>query len=186
MATTSITTGSIGQIAQQTGMSIAESFLAADVIVLVDVSGSMDARDSRGNQRRYDVACLELARLQRDLPGKIAVVAFSTSVQFVPGGIPPFLAAGTALDEALEFVQPADGTVKFIVISDGCPDDERRALSIAGKFTSKIDTVYVGPESDRFGADFLARLAAASGGKAVKADRATELAETVEKLLIGA
>jgi Mg-chelatase subunit ChlD len=185
MTTTSITTGSIGQVAQATGMSIAKSFLSADVIVLVDVSGSMDAHDSRGGKRRFDVAVDELAKLQRDLPGRIAVVAFSTSVQFVPGGIPPFLAAGTALDEALEFVQPADGTVKFIVISDGCPDDERRALNIAGKFESKIDTIFVGNEMDLGAANFLQRLASASGGKSVKAGGAAELAETVEKLLIG-
>lgn len=186
MVTNAIVTGSLGAIAQRDGMSIAESFLSADVIVLVDVSGSMDSPDSRGGRRRYDVACEELARLQRDLPGKIAVIAFSSWPEFVPGGVPPFQCGGTDLAGALRFVQPADGTVKFIVVSDGQPDSVSECLKIAASFQSTIDVVYVGPEGDRTGALFLEQLARAAGGKFVKADRATELAERVETLLLGA
>lgn len=183
---TAIVPGSIGAIAQRDGISIAESFLSADVIVIVDVSGSMAAHDSRGGQQRYEVACQELARLQRDLPGRIAVVAFSSSVQFVPGGVPPFLSGNTDLAAALRFVQVADGTVRFIVISDGYPDEPERTLALASQFRSQIDVVYVGPESDRIGREFLEMLARAAGGRYVVANRAAELAERVQTLMLGA
>lgn len=182
-----IVAGSLSALAQQNNTGIAESFLNADVIILIDVSGSMDSKDARDNQRRYDVACQELAKLQTNLPGKIAVVAFSSSVQFVPGGVPPFEAGGTDLAKALRFVQVVDGLVKFIVISDGQPSDEKECLYIAGTFKSKIDVVYVGPEDDFMrGRKFLEKLAAASSGTFVVADRAYELAKDVEHLLLTA
>lgn len=184
---TQITVGSIADLAQKSSTSIAESFLSADVVIVVDTSGSMDARDSRGGRSRYEVALEELARLQKQLPGKIAVVNFSSTVEFVPGGVPVFLSGGTDLTRALEFVKVADGLVQFVVISDGQPNDERSALAVAGRFESKIDVVYVGPEDDLAGGRrFLERLANASGGRFVTADRARELANAVETLLLSA
>lgn len=181
---TSVVRGSLADIAKQYQSSIAESFLNADVIVIVDVSGSMNQSDARNGQRRYDVACQELARLQAELPGKIAVVAFSNWVEFVPGGVPPFVGLGTDLARALRFVKVADGVVKFIVISDGQPNDDEEALAIAQQFTSKINTIYVGPEDDFGGGrKFLEKLAAVSGGQSVTADRAHELADKVQLLL---
>jgi Mg-chelatase subunit ChlD len=184
---TQITVGSIADLATQGKMSIAESFLSADTIIVIDTSGSMGAHDDGGPQSRYQVALGELARLQKQLPGKVAVVNFSSTVEFVPGGMPQFLSGGTNLTKALEFVKVADGLVRFIVISDGQPDDERSALAVASTFKSKIDVVYIGPEDDYLGGrGFLERLARASGGKFVTADRARELASTVETLLLSA
>lgn len=179
-----IVPGSLSVVANQAGTSIAEAFLNADVVVIVDVSGSMDTKDSRGGRRRYDVACDELRRLQADLPGKIAVVAFSSTTVFVPGGVPPFLSGGTNLAGALEFVQPADGTVRFIVISDGEPNDEFSALRFAHNFASKIDTIYVGPKDNRAAARFLEELARASGGRFATAARAAKLAEKVQTFML--
>lgn len=183
---TAIVAGSLRSIAQRDGVSLAESFLSADVICIVDVSGSMDSHDSRGDRKRYDVACEELARLQSEMPGKITVVAFSDTVRFCPGGVPVFEGCGTDLAEALKFVKVADGTVRFIVISDGMPNDRDRALAIAKTFKSVIDVVYVGSESDRSGAHFLRQLAAAAGGHFVVAARATELAEKAKSLMLSA
>jgi len=177
--------GSLKAAAIRDDVSIAESFLSADHIILVDVSGSMVAEDSHGGRRRFDVACWELAKLQQDLPGKIAVFSFSNRVQFVPAGVPIFERGGTDLTAALTYVKIADGTVSFVVVSDGLPDDEQSALAIAATFESKIDTVYVGPETDRSGADFLRKLAQAAGGKSVVADRVQDLATKTEKLLLG-
>lgn len=184
--TQALVTGSLGAIAQRDGTSIAETFMQAEIVAVVDVSGSMDARDSRGGRRRYDVACEELARLQTNNPGKVAVVSFSNNVQFCPSGIPVYEGGGTDLARALEFVKVADGTVKFIVISDGQPNNEEQALRIARTFTSKIHCVYVGPEEDRYGAEFLERLAQATGGRYAIATKAHELAEKVETLLLTA
>ena len=185
MNQTAIVPGSLAALAKQDNTSIAESFLNADVVVIVDVSGSMNTPDARDNKRRYDVACQELARLQRELPGKIAVVAFSDHAEFAPGGVPPYIGAGTNLAGALQFVKVADGLVKFIVISDGQPDNEQKTLAVARQFQSKIHTIYVGPEDDLAGGRrFLEKLAAVSGGQFTTSDRAHELAAKVERLLL--
>lgn len=186
MENVSIVPGSLSAIAQRNGISIAESFLTAEIVAIVDVSGSMDTADSRGRRRRYDVACEELGKLQQQHPGKVAVVAFSDTTQFVPGGVPPFLGAGTDLAQALKFVRVADGTVRFVVISDGYPDDEYHALEIARTFTSPIDCVYIGPEYERSGADFLERLARSNRGRYTVAAQAQELCERVQTLMLAA
>jgi Mg-chelatase subunit ChlD len=180
-----IVAGSIGSVAEHQGQSIAESFMSAEVVILVDVSGSMFSPDSRGGQSRYDVACEELAKLQNDMPGKLAVVAFSDSVVFVPYGQPPMLGESTDLAKALTFVKMADGTVRFVVISDGYPDDPQEALSIARGFQSQIDTVFVGPESDERGRKFLEKLAKTGHGQFVLDLNVNQLAEKVEILLLG-
>lgn len=180
---TALVPGSIGAIAQATGRSIAETFLNADVIVLVDTSGSMAATDARGGRQRYDLACEELRKLQASMPGKIGVIAFSSEALFCPGGEPYFYGGGTDLAGALQFVKVADGTVKFIVISDGWPDDERTALAIARTFASEIDAIYVGPENDPTGDRFLKDLVKATRGRFATADKASDLAKEVQKLL---
>ena len=184
---TSIVVGSIADIAEKTGTSIAESFLNCDALVIMDVSGSMAMTDSRGGRSRYEVALEELAALQATMPGKVAVIAFSSNVQFVPGGVPPLIGESTDLAAALRFARMADGVdMRFIVVSDGEPDEADAALREAAMYEAKIDTVFVGPERYPVGRAFLQRLAAASGGRSVTADRAQELAVKLETLLLRA
>jgi Mg-chelatase subunit ChlD len=170
--------GSLQAIAQRDGMSLAESFISADAIILVDVSGSMAGTP-------YQQACDELRKLQADLPGKVAVIAFSDRPAFAPSGVPHFSSGGTDLARALAFVHVADGCdMRFIVISDGYPNDAEAALAQARKFTSRIDTVFIGAEGDA-GADFLRQLAAASGGQYSK-NNVTDVAERAKTLLLTA
>jgi hypothetical protein len=183
----SLTVGSLGAMAKQNNTSLAESFISADLVVIVDVSSSMGANDSRGGRDRYSVACDELAALQRTMPGRIAVIAFSTDVEFVPGGVPPFAGGSTNLAKALHFAHVADVPgMRFVVISDGEPDNESEALAVARTYQNRIDVVYVGPEIGARGRDFLGRLAKASGGTIVTAARAQELAASVQALLLSA
>lgn len=181
-----IVTGSIAALAADSGKSIAESFLSADAVIIVDTSGSMATLDSRGGKSRYNIALEELAQLQAHMPGKLAVIAFSGDAIFCPGGQPPLLGSRTNLAGALRFAKVADVPgMHFVVISDGQPDDEREALAVAATYKAKIDTIFVGPENDWHGGQaFLQRLAAASGGQHVSADRAQELAATTERLLL--
>jgi hypothetical protein len=176
--------GSLGAIAAQSGQSLATTFLSCDVVVIVDTSGSMGTRDASGGQSRYDQACWELAILQGDLPGKIGVISFSDMVEFCPNGLPRNLGGGTDLGRALEFAKVADipGAMRFIVISDGQPDDPSGALKIARKYQNRIDTIYVGAENGH-GRKFLEELAAASGGSHITAEAAKALASSVQKLL---
>jgi hypothetical protein len=184
MTSHQIIPGSINAIAQQSGKSIAETFVSADLIVIVDTSGSMGAKDSTGGQSRYEVACRELANLQASLPGKIAVLSFSDDVQFCPSGVPVFLMGGTKLEKALSFAKIADiGKMRFILISDGQPDDEQAAIQISRTYKNKIDVIYVGPETDRSAREFMNRLAASTGGQTVTADKAKELSSKITYLL---
>lgn len=159
--------GSLAETNHNRKLEFAEAFLTVDAIMVCDVSGSMHERDvavEGGMWRsRFEECNEQLKRIQRRFPGRLAVVAFSDSPEFVPGGVLPFLGGGTALREALEFVSPADGTgIKFIVASDGMPNDPEGALQVA-KGMSPIDTVYIG--SDAQGKEFMERLARASGGQ---------------------
>jgi len=184
MNNTQLIKGSLGAIAQQNNQSIAETFINADVIIIVDTSGSMCAEDSRGGKSRYDVACEELKNLQASLPGKLALLSFSDDVIFCPSGIPFNYEGGTDLAKALKFAKVADVTgIRFIVISDGEPQNEEGCISVAKTFRAKIDTIYVGPEGGD-GQAFLRKLAKASGGQGVTAAQVKELAANVQKLLL--
>lgn len=176
--------GSLGAVAQQNKTSIAESFVNANAIIIVDTSGSMDQSDARNGKTRYQVACDELANLQRTMPGKLALLSFSNDVVFCPNGIPFQFGGMTDLAKALKFAKVADlpSGMRFIVISDGEPDDEADALKVAKTFKNRIDTIFVGREGAE-GQDFLNRLAKASGGEHVTADRVAELADKTVKLL---
>ena len=179
-----IVTGSIADVAQRSGQSLAQTFVGAECVILIDTSGSMGSADSRGGRTRYEVACEELAALQKALPGKIAVLSFSTTVVFCPNGQPYNQVGSTDLAGALAFAKVADVPgIRFIVISDGEPDNQANALREAKRYQNRIDVIYVGPESQPAGRDFLTKLAQASGGQQVTADRAAGMAESARRLL---
>jgi Mg-chelatase subunit ChlD len=185
IVTNSIVAGSIAAVTSQSRETLATHFLYnVSHIIVVDVSGSMSTEDSRGNRSRIDVAREELANLQASHPGKLAVFAFSDHCQFVPGGVPPFFAGGTDVAGALRTVKEFDGlNMRFVVISDGLPDQEQPALDVAKTYMSKLDTVFVGNESDQQAQAFLRKLAGLSGGQAVTTARVQALAEAMRPLL---
>jgi hypothetical protein len=101
-----------------TGKSIAELFTNAEVVTIVDVSGSMNISDSREDKSRYEIACEELATIQRNKPGKVAVISFSDNAVFCPGGVPMYQGGGTELTKALRFAKIADVPgINIVVIS---------------------------------------------------------------------
>ncbi len=181
---TQVVKGSLTDIAKQNGTSLAETFLSADLIVLVDTSSSMAATDAPGGLSRYEAACKELANLQVAIPGKVAVISFAHGQpMFCPNGQPFNLEGGTDLAGALTFAKVADvPDMRFVVISDGQPDSEREALKVAATYLNRIDTIFVGPEGAP-GRTFLAKLASAKNGQAVTADRVAQLASKVQYLL---
>lgn len=180
----SIVTGSMADMAARQNQSLAQTFVNAECVVIVDTSGSMATCDSRGGKSRYTIACEELAALQGAKPGRIAVLSFSNTTMFCPDGKPFNQEGGTDLTEALRFARIADVPgIQFIVISDGEPNDEKSALQEAAKYKAKIDVIYVGPETQPAGREFLRKLAAASGGSLVTADRGKALAESAMRLL---
>lgn len=178
--------GSITAISQYSNKSLAESFLSVDVLLLVDMSGSMTMNDAQDGKARHEVAQDELMRLQTEMPGKIGVISFSDKAEFCPSGVPSPMFGGTNMVGALQLVKPADGTgIRFILISDGLPDDAEATLRVARGFESKIDTIYIGPEAgwDSHGREFLEKLAACTGGQSAKSEGIALLAGPVRLLL---
>ncbi len=181
-----VAVGSIADVMGRDNVSLAESFMHCDVLLLVDTSGSMMMKDAPGGVSRHEAARGELERLQRDQPGKIAIVSFSHQAQFCPSGIPHRFDMGTNMAGALEFVKPADDCgIRFFLITDGEPDNADETLKAARAFKSRIDCVYIGPETGR-GRAFLQQLADVTGGQAVQSEQVGMLAESVERLLLAA
>jgi Mg-chelatase subunit ChlD len=182
---TTIVPGSMADIAQRENISLAESFLTCDVLVLIDQSGSMAAHDAPGGLSRFDAAQNELSRLQRENPGRVAVVEFSNTVRFCPGGVPSREGAMTDMAAALRFAKVVDGASQIVLISDGLPDSQNDALAVARTYTSPIHTIYIGSERDTDGGRaFLQRLAAACGGRSFQSDAPGLLGARVEQLLL--
>lgn len=179
--------GSIGSIAMRDNTSIAKAFLNATDIILVDTSGSMDIQDSTGGQKRYDVACQELRKLQKRLQGQLAIFSFSNECIFCPSGNPIYLGDETNLLEALQHVEGADGTVNYTIISDGYPSgNESEIFALVSRMTSRVNCIFAGPVEDYQGRDFLYKLAQVGRGKSTVAANATDLGESAMKLLAGA
>lgn len=177
--------GSLSDIALQSRSSIAQAFAGADALVLLDCSGSMNEADCPNHRQRCDVARDQLIRLQQSLPGKIALICWNDYPKFCPNGLPVLPMGSTDLVAALGFAKPADGCgQRIIIISDGEPNEEDRALKLARTFKTKLDTIYVGAE-DGAGRDFLRRLAEASGGtfQANNVEGLAQLAPTIQKLI---
>lgn len=176
--------GSLGDIAKQSSQSIARSFVNAEMVALVDVSGSMRAMDARGGKQRYRVAIQELARIQENNPGEIAIISFSSSVTFCPSGKPLLMGGSTNLTAALKFAKVADvADMRFVLISDGYPDNPDSALAIASNYNADINVIYVGPENGS-GRNYLEQLANKSGGQFV-GGTVDLLEQSIQGLLTG-
>jgi hypothetical protein len=107
--------------------------------------------------------------LQERFPGKVAIGAFnSASHGLVHTGILPDPAGGTPLHLGMDFFYPKviAAKMKFVIITDGEPDDENKCLQLARKHKYPIYCIYTGPISDTYrGREFLERLAKESGGE---------------------
>ena len=91
---------------------------------------------------------------------------------------------GTAMERLLELVKPFDGTgMKFVLISDGEPYSEEATLAVASELTTPIDTIFIGDDSDFGGADFMRRLAKASGGTSLGRVEVKKLGAAISGLL---
>jgi Mg-chelatase subunit ChlD len=183
MTNTQLVPGSLAAMAAKNNVSLAQTWLSVDAVILVDISGSMDSPDC-GGERRIKVAQRELEKLQKSLPGKLAIIQFSSDVAFNPTGFLAGTESTTDLAKALNFARQADKIpdMRFIVISDGQPDDEREALAAARMYKNKIDVIYIGPEGGA-GGKFLAKLAAQAGGQSITKSELPKLADNVMKLL---
>ena len=167
-----ITKGSIADLMNKSNVSLAESFMTCECIVLFDVSGSMNIKDTLWGETRFERGVKELKSIQESMPGKYAIIQFADRVDFMPGGVPVMNISGecTDLTAALKYAKIADEIpdMRFVIISDGCPNNPMTAKAVAAQYENRIDTIFIGDENDLYGGrGFLKELAEASGGKAV-------------------
>src|SRR6266545_6420216 len=152
-----IVPGSIAQTALENGGQLPAPPV---MVVILDVSYSMDERDAMYNGqrcRRIDAAKQQLIEIQARFPGQVAIIAFSDEAEAVPGGVPPEPNGWTNLHLALELARAADtGAMKFCIISDGLPQMQELAHREAEKFSVPLDVIFVGNQQDgrRFMQDF--------------------------------
>jgi len=134
----------------------------AGVVILADVSSSMDERS--GRRSKIQVLAEALDGLWAELPGARLIAFGSTASEIASPAELPSPSGGTALHLALELAalsRPA----KTVVISDGRPDHESAALAVADRLSGVIEVVYCGPDSDQQAIVFMYRLARAGGGR---------------------
>jgi len=203
---TSLVKGSLADIAAQENRDLADVMTAnMEVIVLLDVSGSMGEHDTDGGRSRHDRAEIDLRKIQGEYPGKVGLVVFSDEVMFCPTGVPERLNGGTSMAKGLRFIQDFDGTgVRFYLISDGQPTDwddvrpddwdrwhgnpgrspEDIVLDVAKEFKTPISTIYIGPRDNTSAINFLKRLSALTGGQHIDSKKIAELYDPTKRLML--
>jgi len=127
-----------------------------NMCLLLDVSGSM-----LGYTDRAQVTKIEALRTVASNFSDVPRIVFDDRVKILdsnesiprPGG-------STALHLGIDAVD-SEGYTGAVLITDGMPDDERRALDAARRTGIKLDIIYVGPPPEP---PFLSDLAKACGG----------------------
>jgi hypothetical protein len=151
-------------------------------VIVADVSGSMDSA-AWGGKRKIDILRAAVAEIMSGFPSP-RLIAFSGGVLDIERLPEP--SGGTALHLALTYAtRYRPGST--LVISDGQPDDETKALASAEALPGRIDTLYVGPDADKAAINFMARLARLGCGQSSRADLARaqpQLASTMRQLLL--
>lgn len=185
---TDIAEGSISDIAVKEDISLAEAFAGAKRVILLDVSGSMEARDvyvGDGALSRHEAAEEQVRRLQKEYHGSVALFCFSDKIVFCPDGVPNRLNGGTSMAAALRYIRAADGMgIGIDMITDGSTTDgEDETIAEASKFKSPINCIYIGPEGD-YGHRFLMTLASTTGGKYIHTEDVGIFYEEEKQLLL--
>jgi len=140
-----------------------------ETIILADVSGSM------GEDEKWSALLGALA----DFPS-ITKLFFSSDVTDKQ---PPHPGGGTALHLGFEHLRQG-GHKKIILVSDGLPDDQERALVTAINLRLPVHIIFVG--DNPAGRRFMETLAAATKGSAAVVEKPCrdKLQATIKSLLL--
>jgi len=179
-----IVRGSLSDIAKKNNQSLAESFLNAEIVILLDNSGSMEINDAPNGMSRQEAAERELKTIQGNFQGKVALVCFADYPVFSPNGKVVSCGGMTDMTAALHKIKVADDCgLKIVLISDGAPDSESSTLQVASTFKSRIDCIYIGREEGS-GQAFLDKLMKVTGGKRFESNAPGMLGDGVSRLLL--
>ena len=133
------------------------------VVILCDISGSMRGQPMTRLREH-------LSQMWSEVSDFTKLFAFADSIREVtsPEKLPE-AGGGTFLKEAFEHVV-SFWPPRTILISDGLPQDMEGSLEAAQKLPGTIDAIFVGPETDRRGIEFMRRLTTANGGQTIVRD----------------
>lgn len=135
--------------------------------LVCDCSSSM-MTPMRNDRRRID-GLKEVVRQVKEKTSVRIVVFDGNGARLVDNAVSePY--GGTPLHEGLRMAK-IHGASSCVVISDGEPDSETRAMEAAREFGGRIDVVFVGSEGE-YGRVFLRRLAESTGGTESEGDLA--------------
>lgn len=159
------------------------------VLLLIDVSGSMEYMMRNGKQR---ISGLRDSVKEIQSSHKTEMIAFGLDVVKGNGKevgfvtIVPDPHGGTPLHEAIDLARTHQAG-RAVVISDGVPDSRPRAMESARSFGGRIDVVFVGNPGEP-GEEFLRELAEATGGTSFTGDLSEpkQLGKGIVALLEGA
>jgi uncharacterized protein with von Willebrand factor type A (vWA) domain len=137
-----------------------------EVIVLADTSSSMLDWVGHSGMSKEEHLIVALKDVLKRNP-KVRIIAFSDmvremKVEDIEKGHGRQLGCGTNLAAALRFAAPFKPR-KTIIVSDGCPNNEKEAEAEAAKITGAIDCVYCGPD-DHPAVSWLQSLSRSCGG----------------------
>jgi hypothetical protein len=150
----------------RTDRSTASAFLAGSTrpLILCDCSVSMSCVDVGFDDSRHTRLEAELQYLL-DAVGsnEVHLVAFGCSPQLATLPLPADLGS-TNLAAAVRFAHSLRPS-QLIIISDGQPNSKDEAIDAIRELfpTTRVDCIYIGPESDSLAQQFLASLAQHGG-----------------------
>jgi hypothetical protein len=132
------------------------------VCLICDCSGSM--AEMAKTAPKIEVLAKSVSNLQTSLAStyRIRIIMFNHDAVFVDR-ISPYASGGTALHLALRLAKSVKPD-KIIVLSDGLPDYEEKALNEAMGLKCPISCIYIGPEGGS-GFAFLQKLASCNSGQ---------------------
>src|SRR5262245_12590486 len=153
-------------------------------LLLIDTSSSIGDR-IRSGERRIDALrkVVRMVKAEKNVPTAAFGRFYSSdgSFQLVrvvedvpePEGMTP-------LAEAIDFGR-REGATHLVVVTDGEPDNEQRALAAAQAFANPIDVFFVG-DAPSAGERFAQRLAQLTGGTFGNADLGTQQKQLTTKI----
>jgi hypothetical protein len=131
-----------------------------DTAIVCDCSESMSGL--AGGRSKITLLREALDAIVAELPS-VTLIAFATKASRfnTPAELPPAYGdTGMELGLTLQIPALID---RYVVISDGQPNSEERALAAADRLNKRIDVLYIGPETDTAAIAFMNRLARKGG-----------------------
>lgn len=154
-------------------------------VILADVSGSMESTAWGGRTKHAVLREAINLTMQRE---RHELIAFAGAPQLLASANDlPAPGGSTALHLALQSAIARDPG-RILVVSDGEPDNEQAALTVASTFAGVVDVLYIGPDANAAAMAFLRRLAQAGHGRFHGTDIARAgqpaLSHTMQQLLL--